>query len=140
MDPIKAMTLRAKHEASHAIYAYHLKCSLPDLTIEDDACTFIERMGFDLHPDLAVKICIGAQVIVPDGDCMDIAQHLALDVSSGMNDLAEALLKGYFAEAQEVLTDVSDKGNGIVAEALYDELLEFLPQDVVSTISTTNDN
>ena len=137
MDPIKAMTLRAKHEASHAIYAYHLKCSLPDLTIEDDACTFIERMGFDLHPDLAVKICIGAQVIVPDGDCMDIAQHLALDVSSGMNDLAEALLKGYFAEAQEVLTDVSDKGNGMYTSQLNSLTLRLQQDTDISAIEAT---
>ena len=137
MDPIKAMTVRAKHEASHAIYAYHLKCSLPDLTIEDDACTFIERMGFDLHPDFAVKISIGGQVIVPDGDCMDIAQQLALDISSGMNDLAEALVKGYFVEAQEVLVGVSEEGSGMYMSQL-DLLASRLQQDTdVSAIEAT---
>ncbi len=137
MEPIKAMTLRAKHEASHAIYAYHLNCSLPDLTIEDDACTFVERMGFDLHPDLAVKISIGGQVIVPDGDCMDIAQQLALDISSGVNDLAEALLKGYFLEAQEVIAGDSEDDGGFYTLQL-DLLVSRLQQDAdISAIEAT---
>ena len=77
MDPIKAMTLRAKHEASHAIYAYHLKCSLPDLTIEDGACTFIERMGFDL--DIPVEFSwyvVSPKTEQPNSSVHDFTQWL----------------------------------------------------------------
>ncbi len=35
---------------------------------------------------------------------------------------------------------VSDTGNNIVAEVLYDEILEFIPQDLVTTSSTKHSN
>ena len=54
-----------------------------------------------------------------------------------MNDLAEALLKGYFAEAQEVLTDVSDKGNGMYTSQLNSLTLRLQQDTDISAIEAT---
>jgi len=58
---------------------------------------------------------------------MNIAQKLVLDISSGVNDLAEALLKKYFVEAQELLIDVSEEIDNVYKSQL-DLLTSLLQQ------------